>query len=349
MTREKANDLLERYLYKTGEELPKKQRDDVKAELRSLLTDAMEERAAEAGLAVDEEIAAQVLREFGKPEIVAERYRPAGQHLIGPRLYPVYIDVAKIVLVVLACLYLGITGLAVLTNNTRLPEMFRPESILGFFESFIKVAFMNLAILTVVFALIERFGDMRPETGKESWEPRELPAIPVKADPDRISIADRVFKIYAIVALFIWVNEFPDTLGFWFFTGDQTRVLRFSDMGLHLPVLLLNIFWALALGLNMWLLKLGRWTRETRWAEFGLGLFGTAIFYMVLVSSLFVVEGPSVAEGMGLNPIALLEAARADLPRWGRFLHGILTWFLLFSVIEAGVRLFRIFRRYPIR
>lgn len=349
MTREKANDLLERYLYKTGEELPKKQRDDVKAELRSLLTDAMEERAAEAGRAVDEEIAAQVLREFGKPETVAERYRPA-RYLIGPRLFPVYRDVSKIVLIVLACLYAGITALGLLSGNTRLPELFRPEHLWGGVESFLKLAFLNLAILTLVFALIERFGDKRPAAGKEDWDPADLPEVPTKADPDRISVADRVFKIYAIVALFIWVNHFPDTVGFWFFTGDQTRVLRFSEMGLHLPVLLLNIFWALALALNMWLLKAGRWTRESRWAEFALGLYGTLIFYLVLVSSLFLgPEGTSAAEGLSLNPLALLEAARADLPRWGRFLHGILTGFLLFSVIEAAVRLFRIFRRYPLR
>jgi hypothetical protein len=347
MTREKANDLLERYLYKTGEELPKKQRDDVKAELRSLLTEAMEERAAEAGRDVDEEIAAQVLREFGKPDAVAERYRPVA-YLIGPRLFPVFLDVSKIVLIVLACFYLGVVSLSLLTGSTRLPELFRPASMGGFFESFVKVALYNLAILTLVFALIERFGDTRPESSKE-WDPRKLPAVPMKADPDRVSVADRVFKIYAIVALFIWVNEFPDTVGFWFFAGDQTRVVRFSDIGLHLPVLLLNIFWALALGLNMWLLKLGRWTRETRWAEFGLGLYGTLIFYMVLVSRLFLgPEGPATAEGMGLNPLAWLEAARADLPRWGRFLHGILTLFLLFSLIEAALRLFRIFRRYPL-
>jgi hypothetical protein len=347
-THEKARDLIERYLYKVGEELPKKQREDVKAELRSLLEDAIEERAS-TGRPHDEDLAAEVLREFGKPETVAERYRPVA-YLIGPRLYPVFLDVAKIVLVVLACFYAGVVGLSLLTSSTRLPELFRPDSLWGFFESFLKVAFVNLAILALVFALIERFGDTRRASGKEEWDPRKLPAVPVKADPDRISVPDRVFRIYAIAALFIWVNEFPDTLGIWFFTGDQTRVLRFSEMGLHLPVLLLNIFWVLALGLNMWVLKQGRWTRESRWAEFGLGLFGTAIFYMVLVSSLFVgPESSGAAEGMGLNPLALLEAARADLPRWGRFLHGILTWFLAFSLLEAAVRLYRIARRYPLR
>ncbi len=40
--------------------------------------------------------ATDVLREFGKPEAVAERYRPAAQYLIGLRLFPAYVSVAKI-------------------------------------------------------------------------------------------------------------------------------------------------------------------------------------------------------------------------------------------------------------
>lgn len=345
---EKGRDLIERYLYKVGEELPKKQRDDVKTELRSLLEDAIEERAS-VGRPYDEDLAAEVLREFGKPEAVASRYRPA-RYLIGPRVFPVYMGVSKIVLIVLACVYFGFAGLGMLASPTRLPEMFRPESLWGFIESFATMALVNLAILTVVFALIERFGDQGDESEKaREWDPRKLPAIPSEANPDRVSTGDRVFKIYAIVALFVWVNFFPETLGIWFFTGSQRHVLRFSEMGLHLPVLLLNIFWALALALSMWLLRLGRWTRETRWAEFGLGLYGAAILYWVLVSSAFASGDSQALADAGLQgPLALLEVARADLPRWGRILHTVLTWILFLTILEALVRLYRIFRRYPV-
>jgi len=228
------------------------------------------------------------------------------------------------------------------------------------------MAFVNLAILTAVFAVIERFGGIHrlAEFGKTKvgilaaqgepekpaeWDPRTLPAIPSDADPDRISVGDRVFKIYAIVALFTWVNFFPETVGIWFFTGDQSHVLRFSEMGFYLPVLLLNIYWVMALGLNTWLLRLGRWTRETRWAEFGLGLYGAAVLYAVLVSSAFSGGSNSALLETGLqSPLALLEAARTDLPRWGRYLHILLTWILAFTLLEALVRLYRIFRRYPV-
>ncbi len=345
---EKARDLIERYLYKVCEELPRKQRDDVKTELRSLIEDAIEERAGESARPFDEELAAEVLREFGKPEAVAERYLPTGRYLIGPRLFPVYLNVAKIVLIVLAAIYAWSVGMAMVMIPSRMPELFRQDSVFGFFSSFAQLAFVNLALLTVVFALIERFGDTRPSSKKEEWDPKKLPAIPEHADRDRVSQADRVFRIYAIVALFLWLNQFPDTVGIWYFVGDQTRVLHFRELGLHLPLLWMNIWWGLALALNMWVLKQGRWTRESRWAEFGLGLYGAAILYLVLVTaSVGGAEGALVEAG-GWGPLTMIEAARAELPRFGRVVHIILSWVLLFTVGEALVRLYRIVRRYPL-
>lgn len=351
MTRAKANELIERYLYKVGEELPAKQRDDVKAELRSLLLDALEDRAAEAGRPVDEEVAVEVLRAFGHPEEVAARYQPSGQYLIGPRLFPVFVGVAKIILVGLAVLFSIFVIISLVAYPGRMPEMFRPASVLDFVDSYVKFALLNLALLVGVFAIIERVQAKRPASEERAeWDPRELPAIPDSADPERISQAGLVFKIYAIVALFLWVNQFPETLGIWVFFGDQTRVIRFTDMGMHLPVVLLNIFWGLALALNMWLLRMGRWTRESRWAEFGLGLYGGAILYLVLVSGAFTGPEPSelAAEAWRQGPMEMLQMARADLPRLGKLLHAVLTIILGITLIEALVRLVRVLRRYPV-
>jgi hypothetical protein len=279
---------------------------------------------------------------------VAGRYRPAA-YLIGPRLYPVFLGVAQIVLVVLACLYLGITALSLLSSSTRLPELFRPENLWGWIESFVKLAFLNLAVLTLIFALIERFSEKKEEEAAE-WDPRQMPAVPVSADPERISPPGVVFRIYAIVALFVWVNFFPETFGIWFFTDKQVHTIPFSDLGLYLPVLLMNVWWALALVLNLWVLRVGRWTRESRWAEFGLGVFGAGILYVILAGGAFTgADAAAAGEALGeQGPLALLKLARANLPVLGKILHFVLTVVLLITLIEAMVRLFRIFRRYPV-
>ncbi|MGH9860634.1 MAG: HAAS signaling domain-containing protein [Candidatus Acidiferrales bacterium] len=347
-THEKARDLIERYLHKIGEELPAKQRDDVKNELRSLLEDTLEERAS-TGRSVDEQLAIEVLREFGKPEAVAERYRPTGRYLIGPRLFPVYVGVGKIVLIVLAGIYVLSVGLATAVTPAPMPELFRPGSIWGLVESFGKLAIVNLALLTIVFALIERFADTRSESPQAEWDPRALPAVPVKEDHERISPPNLVFKIYAILALFAWVNFFPETFGFWFIADDSAHTILFSEMGLRLPVILINVWWGLALALNMWLLRLGRWTRESRWAELGLGIFGAILLYITLAGSAIIgTSGSTLADPWKVFSPLLWIGLRDNMTGFGKALHVILTIILFVTLVEALVRLYRILRRYPV-
>jgi len=351
MTREKANDLIERYLYKVGEELPAKQRDDVKAELRSLLLDALEDRAAEAGRPVDEELAVEVVRDFGKPEQVAERYRPPGQYLIGPRLFPVFLDVAKIILIGLAVVFTVFVGLSLAAYPGRMPEMFRPSSVIDFVDTFVKLALLNLALLVAVFAIIERLSAGKPATeARTEWDPHDLPEVPSQEDRERASQPSLVFKIYAIVALFSWVNFFPETFGIWFFTGDEARIIHFSELGLRFPLLLMNIWWGCALALNVWVLRQGRWTRESRWAQFGLGVFGAGILYLMLAGDALtgVTTTWPLNGGWERGPFALLEMARTDMPKLGKILHFFLTAVLVITLIETVVRLVRILRRYPV-
>ena len=97
-------DLIDRYVHEVGEHLPYRLRADVEAELRSLLMDALEERAGAAGRPPDAELAAVVLREFGAPRDVAQRYSPEAQYLIGPRLFPAYKRTLQILAAIFAAL-----------------------------------------------------------------------------------------------------------------------------------------------------------------------------------------------------------------------------------------------------
>jgi hypothetical protein len=81
-------ELIDRYVDRVAEYLPKDS--DIPDELRSLLHDALEQRAAKAGRPPDQAMAVALVREFGEPEEVAWRYAPDDQPhwLIGPGLYP---------------------------------------------------------------------------------------------------------------------------------------------------------------------------------------------------------------------------------------------------------------------
>ncbi len=72
-----ANDVLESYITDVSVRLPRKQRADVAFELRALLTEELQAKAAAAGKAADAAMAIELLRAFGGPEAVAARYRPS--------------------------------------------------------------------------------------------------------------------------------------------------------------------------------------------------------------------------------------------------------------------------------
>ncbi|MFC4588797.1 hypothetical protein [Sphaerisporangium corydalis] len=71
-----ADDLVESYVSDVARLLPRKQRDDVALELRTLLRDELEAKAATAGRPADEEMARELLTGFGPPREAAARYRP---------------------------------------------------------------------------------------------------------------------------------------------------------------------------------------------------------------------------------------------------------------------------------
>lgn len=76
--------IIESYVGEVVRHLPRRQRNDIAFELRSLLTEDLDGRASESGRPADEALAIELLTEFGRPQDVADRYRPAGFTIIRP-------------------------------------------------------------------------------------------------------------------------------------------------------------------------------------------------------------------------------------------------------------------------
>jgi hypothetical protein len=337
--REKALDLIHRYAHEVAAWLPRKQREDVKQELRALLEETLEERARAAGRPADEGLAVEVLREFGQPGKVALRYRAEPQYLIGPEWFPYYIFWSMIVLIGVAAVF----GLALLVPalggpGDRLPDLLQRHGLLDMALNYFQLAVMNLGFLTLVFAVLERLVKQKPGDKPEEWNPRDLPAV---KDPDRISEGDLVFKIYAIAVLAALLNFYPQWFGFIFFTDEGARAIPLSRLGISLPATLMNIWWAGALTLNMWLLRERRWTRETRWVELMLGVFGAFILWVVIAAS----NLPDVESWKDF-----VDPRRVEKLAW--FGNSAVTFVmkaaLVITLVETAVRLFRVLRRYPV-
>jgi hypothetical protein len=77
-----TNDVIEAYVVDVMRRLPGKDRNEIGFELRDQLTQMLAERAQTAGKAADDAMVLAMLREFGAPADVAERYMQPGMVII---------------------------------------------------------------------------------------------------------------------------------------------------------------------------------------------------------------------------------------------------------------------------
>ena len=88
--------LVDEYLRAVAHLLPKDQRDDIVAELRDTLLSQIEGSEADLGRPLTDDEIEALLRELGHPLVVAARYRPGPQYVVGPALYPYWMYGVKL-------------------------------------------------------------------------------------------------------------------------------------------------------------------------------------------------------------------------------------------------------------
>jgi hypothetical protein len=184
-------DYVERYIHEVGRHLPRDQRDDVLAELRSHLLDTLEARSD--GVEPTEALILDVLRESGPPRDVAASYAPTAQYLIGPHFYPIFIRVITVGLGWLIVLQVVRTLLAIGGGDGA------PLSLLldGIGE-LLSNGYTFAGVVVFIFAILERQGLGRamakvqaqaPGKPESAWDPRTLPEIVVGKEVNRGEIA----------------------------------------------------------------------------------------------------------------------------------------------------------------
>jgi hypothetical protein len=165
-------DLLDRYLHAVKFWLPKAQQDDILAELAEDLRSQIEEREAALGHPLDEAGLADLLKQRGSPMRVASSYIPE-QRLINPAMLPVYRLVLKIVLLwVLAPLF------ALILIGSIFHSAHPWESFFKFWADSWPAGFTAVGIVTVIFALLDRYQSEWVDT----WDPRKLPRVPISRE-----------------------------------------------------------------------------------------------------------------------------------------------------------------------
>jgi hypothetical protein len=287
-----ASEVIETYIDDVVRLLPRRQRDDVAKELRSLLNEELHARARESGGSPDESLALSLVRDYGHPKEVAARYHPHWA-IIDPADSLSFIRAAMI----------GAGALIVLSALIK-----RQPSLLGSAEDLIKIGILAwLGLLVLVFGARNWIRRRWPTTAL--WEPRDRDRANRVGTAVIVPIATFFVLLYAAPT---WVLDHVsrgrcDT-SWATYTENFQRLRLPCFIGLMVGLLALLSFVAIQ----------GRWRRLTRRINIGLNL---ALACLVLS---FAVEGnifqSSVVDEIARNVLALV--AVIYVPSVGVQLYG---------------------------
>jgi hypothetical protein len=250
--------LIDKYISEVGKHLPRKNRTDIEAEIRSTLEDMLEERKSAESTANDETIIA-LLKEYGAPREVAESYT-GPRYLIGPRVFPIFELVTKIVAAVLIAVSLAGIGLSMAGSNLVGVELIKTvgERALDLLGGLI-AAFGNIVL---VFAILERVLPAKEFEEEEEWNPAELASEP---DPDQVKLGEQIFEMFFLVLFLIVFNLYPGIIGIGFFNeSDWVFISPILTDAFFSYLPWINLLILLQLGFNLYLLRQGFWNAATR-------------------------------------------------------------------------------------
>ena len=256
--------LIDRYIQEVGRHLPRKNRADIIAELRSSIVDNLEDRYSSGPAESD---IGDFLRELGKPREVAASYFPEGQYLIGPSLYPLFRMIAWIVVVAVLGAQILAWGIGIFVA----PESFK---VLEFFGSLLNSIPVSLGWLVITFIILQRL-DVKPDLDDEPWDPQSLPQINESEDYKR---GEMIFGLVFGILILVLVTFFPQWIGFVTTPGG-----KFYPN----PVLIQHLGWIKVsllsgIALEIYLLWKGSWSLIPRIVKIAVNLLSIGVLALLV-------------------------------------------------------------------
>jgi hypothetical protein len=281
--------LIDRYLAAVSENLPARQRKDTVTEIRSLIQDALDDRSKTERRTPDDEMMAAVLKQFGSPEKIVAPYLPE-KYLIGPRLFPPFILVLRIVLPIIAVL--SLVGFWIGTNLTA--SFNGVELVTNLVKSVgnaLTAVVQTFGNIVLIFAILQWvIPEFKLADKDKEWDPHSLKAI---SQPDKIKRGDLIVEIFfSLVGLIIFtfyldrVGIYNNINGLWTFTPILT-----SAFNTYIPWL--DLFWVLTILLDALVLRKGSWEMGARIFSILMNVFsiGLAASFMTHIQYLYTLKG----------------------------------------------------------
>ena len=293
--------LLDRYLTAVKFWLPKKQREDIAAELAANLQSEIDDRVAGLGRPLTDDEIATLLKQHGTPILVASRYQQEnrtvtfGRQLIGPLLFPFYWTAMKVTLVLL--LIPAIVPALILS-----PHLNPAREIAQVLYRTMALALPALFLVTVIFALID--ASLRKfhflENWQSDWDPRNLPSPSRQAKQVRRSSSIAGIIIQSLFILWWWNHGSIPYL----VLNDSGARIHFAPVltELYLPILIIAFIHLAQHWVNLA-------EPDWRWLPPATGVITSVIALVVLYPLLGSSPLISISEANGF-PIKPAEAAQ---------------------------------------
>jgi hypothetical protein len=320
--------LLERYLQAVKFWLPKEQREDLIAELSEDIRSQIDEKEAELGRNLNELELETILKQRGRPILVANRYLPQ-EHLIGPVLFPIYRLVLKIVMLCYLVPW-TVTWIALLIFNSGYAAKFAGhswvESLGSLWASLWGTAFLAVGTVTLVFAILERV--QLKSHFLEEWNPRKLPPV---NNPNLIPRFNSILELAANLIFCVW----------WTAHMSSEMMLNQVNLRISLAPAWRHFFWGFLLlgfvNIGLAVVNLARpyWTAPRASIRFVSDVAGSVLFCWLFKANLLV----EIA-GANIPPLKAAQLTGA-INFWTARMFPLA---VLLGVVIALVNVFRIVR-----
>jgi hypothetical protein len=257
-----ATEVIETYINDTMRLLPRRQRDDVATELRSLLNEELDAQAQESGRPPDEAMALALVRGYGQPNEVAARYHPPWA-IIDPADSTSFMRAAII----------GLGALIVLAALSR-----RQPSLPETADNLVKIGILVwLGLLVVAFGAKNWARRRWPE--RVLWQPRDRDRSNRVGSALVVPIATFFVVLYAAPT---WVLDQISGGRFdtsWAaYSADFQRLRLPFFIGLMVGLIALRSLAAIR----------GRWSRLTRRISIGLNMaLACLILFLAVQGNIF--------------------------------------------------------------
>ena len=256
---------IERYIYAVKKHLPANQKEEVGAEIRTLILEQVSEDAPFEKIE-------KVLKSLGSPRKLAHSYRNQDRYLIGPEHFELYYDILKIGLLIIVpiAIFFGIIeSLTVLFSGAEGTLSLIGDVIGAVIENVIgegiNALIMGFGLITLGFILAERFGWLNEH---DEWMLKDLPEVPKNASEASFSFRATLFETIGVSlgrSVVLFVLRFPV---FAFSNGDTAidiNIITPANYETYFPFFFLLINFYIVIQTIILIQKgLNKWTYSLR-------------------------------------------------------------------------------------